>query len=60
MNEKLLVKKSLTNNEKNCPLNNELTYLFFISNEFIDFLESIWIFWIFLRFCKFFFEYFKK
>ena len=31
---------------KNCPISNQVN-LFFISNKFIDFSESIWIFWIF-------------
>ena len=27
-----------------CLINNQVTYPFFISNEYIDFSESIWIF----------------
>ena len=38
--------------KKKCPINNQVTYLFFISNEFIDFSESIWIFSIFFTFLK--------
>ena len=35
-------------------MNNQMTYPFFISKEFIDFLESIWIFSTYLRFWIFF------
>ena len=35
--------------KKNRLMNNQVTYLFFISNEFIDLSESIWIFPSFLH-----------
>ena len=42
-------KKLLTNSQKKNSylINNQVTHPFDISNEFIDFLESIWIFSIF-------------
>ena len=33
--------KVLINCKKNCPINNQVTYRFIISNKFIDFSESI-------------------
>ena len=33
--------------KKNCPMNNQVTYPFFMLNEFIDFAESIRTFSIF-------------
>ena len=36
----------------NCPINDQVTYSLFILNEFIDFLESIWIFSILSTFSK--------
>ena len=34
----------LIGKRNNCLINNHVTYIFFISNEFIDFLESMRIF----------------
>ena len=34
--------------KKDCSINNQVTYPLFISNEFINFWESIWIFKIFI------------
>ena len=46
--------------EKNCPINNQPSYTYFISNEFIDFSVSIWIFWIYFTFMKVFSKIFKN
>ena len=43
--------------KKNCFINNQVTYPIFISNEFSDFLESIWIF--LLRFWNFFWKFWQ-
>ena len=50
-----------TNCQKNhCSINNQVTYPFSISNEFIDFLEVIWIFSFFFYVSENFFENFKN
>ena len=40
----------------NCPINNQITYLFFILNEVIDFSEFMWIFSVYLTILKIRFE----
>ena len=44
----------------NRPINNQVTYPFLISHEFIEFLEPIWIFSIIFYAFKIFFPKFWK
>ena len=46
--------------KKNWPKNNRVTYFFFISNEFVDFLESILIFSMFFYVFENLFENIEK
>ena len=42
-----------TGKKNNRRINKQETYPFFISNEVIDFWESVWIFFNFLRYRKY-------